>query len=238
VFGGKPLDLSTSVNLGAPPTSGAGQDDFAVAWGSPRSNGDTPVTITYKGSDNLHQLTQDWSETVTPPGGGGCGPSANDFPDTTLVVSTECIADTGAGGGNWTVRISYANKSTGQRQGPFTYALDNPVPGYQYCSPAGFQATWNATKAEGVTVNSGGGDLSGCGGTWTYKLLSEPPGGDAHVCAIATGGPPPATLPIDVLLCTDDPAQGTWTVVVSWHDSADRTQTSDPIAVGGTPPPS
>jgi hypothetical protein len=234
VFGGKPLDLSASVDLGAPPTSGAGQEDFDVAWGNGRSNGDTPVTISYRGRDDLRQLTENWSETVTPPGGGGCGPSANDTPDTTLLVSTECIADTGAGGGNWTVQITYANKSTHARQGPFTYTLANPVPGYQYCAPAGFDAAWGPTKADGVQVNLSGGDVIGCSG-WRYDLQSQPPGAsDPTTCGTATGAPS-QTVSLDQ--CTDDPAQGTWTVVVSWRDSANRPRSSS-IPVGGDPPTS
>jgi hypothetical protein len=147
-----------------------------------------------------------------------------------LTVGAACIARFADAGGSWHVQVSYRNK-TGSTAGPFSYALPNGIPGYQYCTPSGFQASWGQQHGDpGVSVTGTGGNLSGCD-NWSYEVRSP-----QQTCGADTTNQPPdpgVTIP---LTCSDDPQQGTWTVVVTWTDSANRPQTSDPITVTGEPP--
>lgn len=228
VFGGQPKTVPAAhVDLGSAPTAGAGQGDFDVAW-SNDNTGSVRANIRYTGSQDLGRLTKDWSEVLIAPDGDTVCDSGNDMPDTSLTASAQCIAQFAGANASWTVRLGYANTSNGDRVGPFNYSLANPLPNYHYCAPTGFTATWGATKAAGVGVDSSGGDLSGCS-DWSYELDSP-----QNPCGTANGAPP-ATISLDAQ-CTDDPAQGTWKVTVSWSDSAGRPQKSDPIPVTGPPP--
>jgi hypothetical protein len=234
VFGGTTSPpLKTSVDFGAPARSGIGHDDLNVSWGN-----NPVVQVTYDPSlqDKIDNLTENWTEEVDAPDGTQCGTSTSAEP-TDLPVDNSCVNQHGGDSGQWTVTISYQDTSDGKTEGPFTYHLSGPVPGYQACTPAdaGFSASWGATIADGVTATYLGTDpaaLAGCS-KWQYTLMDPTPA----ACGNNTGAPPTDGTGVQIMLtCTTAPSDG-WTVEIDYQDTAGDPQTIT-VTVDGTPPTS
>ncbi|MGI8677299.1 MAG: hypothetical protein ACR2LX_01145 [Jatrophihabitans sp.] len=112
-----------------------------------------------------------------------------------------------------------------------TAVLPGPPPTYQPCTPVGFTAEWGATRADGVTIATVGGDLSRCG-NWRYELLRP----DGAICTPANGAPkaePPAVIPIGD--CGVHPVTGVWKVSITWTRPNGMDDNVMPV-VGGKPP--
>jgi hypothetical protein len=245
VFGGvRSPELTHDVDLGKPTYANAGPGDFALNWSSQGGSGSF-AELRYTGSlseSDLGQLTQNWTETLFAPNGTQCG-TANHQPGKTdqtaayLPVDSTCIKQFGGDSGNWTVNVKYQNSVDGTTQGPFTVAqgLQGPPPGYQPCTPTGFQAAWGQAIADGVAVTvADTSKFAGCT-NWQYTLNDS----TSAACTSPKDNndpstQPPVTIPINCGTAPDN----NWTVVVQWTDPAGNQHTSDPIPVTGTPPTS
>jgi hypothetical protein len=240
VYGGIPSPVHTvALPLGPPTHANVSHNDFDVQWDP---QGTSSVRIMYTGSQDLTDLTRNWSETVTAPTGNQtCGSAAQQpgsTPATAVYVPLDpnCVNLYGALPNPWTVTVSFTNVVDGTTGGPFSYQLQGPPPGYQPCNPQGLAAAWGATQADGISVTLGGNaQISGCSG-WQYALYDGSQTPPVQVCNVATDGlvgPPPQH--IDTTLCGTPPGNS-WFVRVNWIDTAGQPQQQDlPL---GPPPPS
>jgi hypothetical protein len=131
----------------------------------------------------------------------------------------------------WSVDIGYDDHGTNNtHQVPGQHNLNGPPPGFQACAPAGFDAAWGATQADGVTVTYGGDktQLSGCS-NFAYTLQK-----DGDDCGQPGSDPsPPAPSVIHPTCDVNSP--GTWTVHVAWHNTNTGNNDSADVKLGDPP---
>jgi hypothetical protein len=239
VYGGLPSPVHNyPLDLGPPTHANVGHDDFDVQWSSQDGSS---VRVMYTGSADLTDLTGNWSETVSAPGGvQQCGSAAGQpgsGPGTAVYIDIDptCVNLYGGLPGQWTVHVDFNNRIDNTEGGPFTYNLSGPPPGYQPCDNPGLNATWGATQAEGISVTRDpNATLSGCS-QWQYALYDGSTTPPTQVCSVATDvlvGPPPQQ--IDTTLCGTPPADS-WFVRVSWQDTAGQQHQQD-LPLGPAPP--
>ena len=223
-FGGVPSrETSTGVDLGAAASADLRSGDFTAEWSA---QGGSSARVDYTGDKDLATLTRDWNSTLYAPDGTRCG-SDGSVPDPTYVPAGSCVQPYGDQTTGWKVTLTYTDATDGDPHSVDVALADGAPPGYQACTPAGFTAQWGASRADGVTVTSDGGDLGGCTGL-SYELRT----GDGTSCGTASGAPP-AT----VALTCGDPAGTDWTVTVTWTEpdgGAGRSNPDPPVT--GDPP--
>jgi hypothetical protein len=239
VYGGLPSPTQTiPVDLGAPTHANVSHDDFNVGWDP---QGTSAASIYYTGSQNLTDLTTNWSETVTAPGGvqqcGSASSQPGSGPGTAVLVNVDqtCVNLYGGLPGNWTVTVDFHNKSDNSDGGPFSYSIPGPPPGYQPCNPQNLAASWGATQADGISVTmDASSQVSGCS-QWQYALFDGSTTPPTQVCSVATDplfGPPPTH--IDTTLCGTPPGNS-WFAQVSWEDTAGQPHQQN-LQLGPPPP--
>lgn len=243
VYGGTLSPTVTAdVSFGPPDQADLQKGDFAVEWAP---DGGPYARVTYTGSQNLSDLTaQDaWTETLSSPIGTPCG-STTGQPGTTpgsaaqVPISQSCVNLYGALPAPWTVDITYQNRVGDTSNQTVTEDLPGPPPGYTPCSVSGFDATWGATLADGITVSTdASSQLDGCS-NWTYELLDTSTTPATQVCAVSTDAHhnDQPNFVLDLSACGTPPAD-TWAIQVE-YDKPDGTHVvigPDPL---GPPPPS
>lgn len=239
VYGGLPSPVQTvNVTLAGPTEANVGYGDLHAGWDA---QGSSAAGVYYTGSQNLADLTDNWSETVTAPGGvQQCGSAAGvpgSSPGNALLIPIDptCVKLYGALPGDWTVTVDFANRTDGKEGGPFVYSVPGPPPGYQACDPQGLTASWGTTQADGISVTmDASSDTSGCS-HWQYALYDGSTDPPTQVCSVATDlvvGPPPAH--IDTTLCGTPPSD-TWFVRVSWLNTAGQQEQQD-LPLNALPP--
>jgi hypothetical protein len=239
VYGGIPSPVLTqTVDFGPPAHANVGRSDFDVRWDP---QGSASAQVMYTGTQDLPDLTTNWSETVTAPDGthqcGSAQQQPGSSPGSAVLVAVDpvCVNLFGGDATPWTVTVQFTNRSDGSTGGPFTYPLPGPPPGYQPCNPQGLSASWGATQADGISVTLGpSADVNGCS-QWSYTLYDGSTSPPTPVCSTATanlGGPPP--LNIDTTQC-GTPLGDSWFVRVNWVDTASQPQQQD-LQLNAPPP--
>lgn len=220
-FGGVPsAGVSVGVDLGAARSADVAASELSAAWSE---QGGSSARLAYTGKADLGQLTTDWTSTLVAPNGTACGMVAG-APDPAFVPAGTCARQYGDRTTGWKVVTSYTDRTDGDRHEVTVAVDDGAPPGYVACTPT-FGAAWGATRDAGVAVTADG-DTGGCT-DFTIRLVS----GASTECGAADGAAT-ATLAIT---CAD-PADGAWSVAVSWTnpDGTKSNATIDDIT--GDPP--